>query len=140
MPRWARFLSCSFTGLLLSLLGFLLAAHWWEGGASFWAGLLDFVAAPAFWYLVSLFALLSGVGLILARVIVHLYELPDPVAGLMAGALVATIYVAFLLAAHAADWGGLAPGIHKVWPAGAVFAVPFGLSGAFTTWLWDRLD
>lgn len=140
MPRWARFLSCSFTGLLLTLCGFFLAAHWFEGRPGYWRGLLDYLTTPAFWSLVLLFGLLSGVGLIIARVAVNLYGLPDAVAGLVSGALVAVVYAAFLLAAHAPEWGGTAVGLHKAWPAGAVFALPFALAGAFTTWLWDRLD
>jgi hypothetical protein len=140
MPRWARFLSCSFTGLLLSLAGFCLAAYWWEGGAGYWRSLLDFAATPDFWYLVLLFGLFAGFTLVAARVAVHTYGFAGGVAGFLAGGTVAAVYVAFLISSHAGDWGGAAVGLARVWPAGGVFAAPFAVAGAVTTWLWDRLD
>lgn len=140
MPRWARFLSCSFTSLIVSLVGFLLAANWYEGGPRFWPQLMDFFSTNAFWSLVWLFALLGAVTLVIARIAVNLYGLPDSVAGLLAGGAIALVYATFLIASHVGDWGGVALGVQRTWVAGALFAVPFATAGAFTTWLWDRLD
>jgi hypothetical protein len=141
MPRWARFLSCSLTGLLLCLIGFLLTAYWWEGNATtYWPLLLNFMAMPDFWSLVSLFGLLCAGALLLGRIAVHLYGMAGAMAGLLCGALVALAYAAFLISLHAADWGGWSPSLQKSWPSAALFALPFALSGAFTTWLWERLD
>lgn len=140
MPRWARFLSCSFTGLLLSLSGFLFSAAWWEGGTRFWPSLLLFVAQPGFWYLTSLFWLLAGLTLLTARLSANLYELPGSVAGLGAGVLTAIGLAAFLTAVHAAEWGGWGVSLRKAWPGLLVFVLPFAVTGGVTSWLWDRLD
>ncbi|HYF91965.1 MAG TPA: hypothetical protein VD969_06940 [Symbiobacteriaceae bacterium] len=140
MPRWARFLSCSFTGLVLSLFEFFVAAYLFEGNAVFWQSAIDFAGMPAFWYLAGLFGLLVLHGLVLARALVRLAGLADGVAGLLSGAGVALFYAIFLVASHARDWGGWAAAASKAWPAGAVFALPLALSGAFTSWLWHRLD
>lgn len=140
MPRWARFLSCSFTGLLLSLAGFFVAAYWFEGGPRFWVELFESFSTLAFWSLVWLFALLAAITLLLARIGVNLYGWPDGLSGLVSGGLVSLAYVSFLVSSHSADWGGVALGIQRAWPAGAVFAAPLGFAGAFIAWLWDRLD
>lgn len=140
MPRWVRFLSCSFTGLLLALTGFFLAAYWWEGGAGYWQAVITFMSTPAFWYLAALSALLVAVSLFLGRLAVYLYGLPNGIAGLLAGFLVAAGYTLFLLSAHAESWGGMVGGLQKNWPSAAIFALPFTLSAGFTGWLWDRLD
>lgn len=140
MPRWARFLSCSFTGLLLSLTGLLVVAYWWEGGAGFWGSLLDFAATQEFWYLVLLLGLFAAVTLVAARAAVHVYGFAGPVAGFLAGGAVAVSYTAFIISTHTADWGGVTPGLHKVWPSGGLLAAAFAVTGSFTAWLWDRLD
>lgn len=140
MPRWARFLSCSLTGLLLCLIGFLLTAYWWEGNAGYWQLLLNFMAMTGFWYLVSLFGVLCAAALLLGRIAVNLYGMPDAMGGLIAGALVALVYAVFLISLHAEDWGGWSNSLQKSWPSAALFAMPFALTGAFTTWLWERLD
>ncbi|HYG57369.1 MAG TPA: hypothetical protein VD902_04820 [Symbiobacteriaceae bacterium] len=140
MPRWARFLSCSFTGLLLAVVGFLVAAYWWEGDARYWQAAVDFAASPAFWYLTAVFALLMAVSLVVARLAVRLYRMPSVPAGVLSGALVALGYTLFLVSTHADTWGGVLPGLYKLWPAAAVFAAPFALSAGFTAWLWERLD
>lgn len=140
MPRWARFLSCSLTGLLLCLIGFVLTAYWWEGNANYWPLLFNFMATRDFLYLLSLFGLLSAVALLLGRIAVNLYGMADGLAGLLMGALVALAYTSFLISLHAADWGGWSYSLQKSWPAAVLFALPFAISGAFTTWLWERLD
>jgi hypothetical protein len=140
MPRWVRFLSCSFTGLLLSLTGLLLVAYWWEGGAGFWRSLPDFATTPDFWHVVLLMGLCAAVTLLMARLAVHVYGFAGPVAGFLAGGAVALAYAAFLVSTHTGEWGGVGPGLHRAWPSGGLLAAAFGVAGAFTTWLWDRLD
>lgn len=140
MPRWARFLSCSFTCLLLSLIGFLLTAYWWEGGRHYWSRVMEFFATTEFLYLAFLFGLLSAATLVTARMAAKVYSLPGPLAGLVAGALVSLIYMAFILSTHAETWGGFAPGLQRLWPSMAPFAAPFAIAGALTSWLWERLD
>lgn len=140
MPRWARFLSCSFTALLTSLAGFLLVAYWYEGGAGYFRALLAFMAEPGFWHLVFIFALMAAATLLAGRLGVHLYRLDSPAAGALAGGLVALVYITVLLSMHASTWGGLLRGVKRVWPAGALFALPLVLSGGLVNWLWDRLD
>ncbi|MFZ5816661.1 MAG: hypothetical protein ACOY93_15430, partial [Bacillota bacterium] len=75
MPRWARFLSCSFSGLLLALTGLLLAAYGQERSPRFWAGLQEFLTTPEFWSLVWLFALLVALSLVGGRVLARLWGL-----------------------------------------------------------------
>lgn len=140
MPRWARFLSCVVTGLLLALPGFLTAAWWREGGPDFWRDLMDFMGTTGFWSLVWLFVLLSALTVLLGRITANLYGVSGGLAGLLAGAVLALAYAAFLVAAHAPEWGGLAGSLQKSWPSAPLFAAPVGLAGAFTGWLWDRLD
>ncbi|HEY8347752.1 MAG TPA: hypothetical protein VIL07_10875 [Symbiobacteriaceae bacterium] len=140
MPRWARFLSCSFTALVLSLSGFLLTAYWYEGGDGYWRSLLSFMAEPGFWNVVSFFALMAVLTLLAARAAVHLSRLPSPVAGALAGGLVVLIGITVILSMHADHWGGLAGGLRRAWPAAAPFALPFVLSGGLVNWLWDRFD
>lgn len=140
MPRGIRFLSCSFTGLLISLLGFLMAAYWYEGGRDYWQAAIDFTATAGFWYLAGLFALLGAVALIGARLAVYLVGLADAVAGICAGAAVAFVYAFFLITSHAQAWGGLAIALQKSWAPALAFTAPFALSGGFTAWLWHRLD
>jgi hypothetical protein len=140
MPHWVRLLSCSVTGLVFSLTGFLVAAAATEGGAGFWQNTADFAGTAAFWQLVWIFAAMVVAALLVARVTKHLYGVAGPGAGLMAGGAVALIYSWFVLAAHARDWGGLALSLQKAWPDAGLFILPFALSGAFTSWLWDRLD
>lgn len=140
MPRWVRFLSCTFTGLALSLVGALLAAGWWEGGAGFGPALLNFLSTAAFWYLVGLFGLLAMITLLLGRIAVNLYGLADAVGGVLAGALVALVYGAFLVATHASDWGGMLVALQRSWLPALIFTLPVALSGGFTGWLWQRLD
>jgi hypothetical protein len=140
VPRWVRFLSCSFTGLLISLLGFFLAVSWYEGGHNYWRSLVDFAGTSGFWYLTALFGLLVAAGLLIARLAVHFVGLADAVAGMAAGAVPAAMYAVFLVAAHAGDWGGWAVSLQKSWAAAGVFIAPFALGGGFTAWLWHRLD
>lgn len=137
MPRWARFLSCSFTGFLVSLVGLFVAAYLYEGNSAFWQGAINFAGSPAFWSLAGLVGLLMVGALLLARLLVRLYRLTGGLAGLLSGAALALLYATFLVATHAWDWGGF---LHKAWPAALVFALPFALAGGFATWLWDRLD
>jgi len=139
MPRWARFLSCTLTGSVLALAGVLLVTAWLEGGPSFWSQVMAFAGTPAFWSMALLFALLVAVALLLARLAAHLCQLNSAAAGALAGAFLAILYGAFLLAAHAADWGGAAAGLHRAWPAVPLFALPFALAGGLMAWLWDRL-
>ncbi len=139
MPRWARFLSCTITGLLLSLIGFFMVAYWREGGPEFWPNVFDFLATAAFWGLAWLFVILSALTLVLARVGVKIYGLGAAVSGILSGLLVALAYASFLIASHAPDWGGLAASIIKVWPSAVAFSVPLALSGAMTDLLWERL-
>ncbi|MDF2630924.1 MAG: hypothetical protein K0R39_4755 [Symbiobacteriaceae bacterium] len=138
MPQWARFLSCSFTGLLVSLIGFFTAAYLFEGTADYWQSLANWLVTPAFWYLAGLFGLLVALALVAARLLVRIYGLTDGTAGLAAGAVVPLIYALFLAATHAGNWG---PGAiwQKTFPAALVFALPFALASGFTAWLWDRL-
>jgi hypothetical protein len=140
MPRWARFLSCSFTGWLLIMVGFIMSAYWFEGGATYWESLLAFLTTPGFYGLVLLFALMAAIMLVVSRIAVNLYGFGDALAGGLSGALMAVVYAAFLIANYQQDWGGLAIALQRAWPAAFAFAAPFALSGAFTTWLWDRLD
>lgn len=128
------------TGLLLALPGFLAVAWWREGGPGFWRDLMDFVWTAGFWSLFWLFALLSALTVLLGRVIANLYGISGGTAGLLAGGVLALAYAAFLVAAHAPEWGGLAGSLQKSWPSAPLFATPVGLAGAFTGWLWDRLD
>jgi hypothetical protein len=132
MPRWIRFLSCTFTGLMLSLFGFLAIAYWWEGGPSFMQGLLNFLPTSAFWTLVASFGLVAAVALVGARVLIHMTDMAVGLAGFIAGGSVAAVCASFL----AASQGGMI----KLWPTGLVFALPFALTGVVTTWLWERLD
>jgi hypothetical protein len=132
MPRWIRFLSCTFTGLMLSLLGFLATAYWWEGGPSFMQGLLNFLPTSAFWTLVGSFGLVAGIALVGARVLIHLTGMAVGLAGFIAGGSAAAVCAMFLVASQG--------GMIRLWPASAVFALPFALTGVVTTWLWERLD
>ena len=140
MPRWARFLSCSFTGLFLALAGLFAAAGLTEGGNGFWQAAFDFAGTPAFWTLVWTFAAISMGALLVARLTVHVYRLAGPVAGLLAGGLVALVYTLFLIASQAGHWGGFALALQKSWNAAGLLLLAFGVAGAFTNWLWDRLD
>jgi len=140
MPRWARFVSCSFTGLLFSLAAFMLTAFWREGRPGFWLSVLDFLATPSFWSLMLLFAIMTGAALLTARALVKLCGLPAGVAGGVAGCVVAGAYVLFLMASHAPDWGGLAAAARRSWIDSALFLLPFTLGGSLTAWLWERLD
>lgn len=140
MPRWVRFLSCSLTGLLVSLTGFLLTAWWWEGGPRYWAQVMDFIPTGAFLGLVTLFGVVVVVTLVLARLMVGVYDLGGAFAGLLSGLLVALAYAVFLVSSHLENWGGLLLGVRKAWPDAAVFGLPFAFAGAVVTWLWDRLD
>jgi len=140
MPRWARFLSCTFTGLLLSLPGFLLAAYYHEERSDFWSHLQEFLTTPAFWALVWLFAGVAAATLLLGRLLVNLYDLWSSLAGMIAGATLALAYIAFLLSTQVEAWGGPAALISRLWPAGGLIALPLALAGSFTTWLWDRFD
>ena len=137
MPQWARFLSCSFTGLLVTLTGFFTVAYLYEGTAEYWQSLTNWLVTPAFWYLAGLFGLLTALALVAARVLVRIYGLPDSAAGLIGGTLVSLIYAFFLAATHAPQWGSM---WGKTLTAALVFALPFAIGGAFTAWLWDRLD
>jgi len=140
MPRWARFLSCSFTAFLISLIGFLLVAYWYEGGEGYFRALLAFAAEPGFWYLVFVFALMAAAALATGRLGVHLYRLGSPAAGALAGGLVALVCTTVIFSMHARAWGGFIPGVQRLWPSAALFALPLMLSGALVNWLWDRLD
>lgn len=140
MPRWARFLSCSFTGLLLSLTGFVLAAYAQERTPRFWSGMQEFLTTPEFWSLVWLFALLTATGLLGGRILANLWGLAGSLAGFLSGAALALCYVAFLLATHLPEWGGWRGALPRVWPAAAWVTLPFALSNAFISWLWERLD
>lgn len=140
MPRWARFLSCSFTGVLLSLTGFFLVVSWWEGRPGFWQGVIGYLGTAMFWWLAAMFGLLTVVTLLAGRIAVNLYGLAGPAAGLIIGALPALFFATFIIAVHAGDWGGPAGALHRAWPAVGIFAVPFALSGGFINWLWERLD
>jgi hypothetical protein len=140
MPRWARFLSCSLTGLLLSLSGFLLAACAQERTTRFWSGLQAFLTTPEFWSLVWLFALVAALSLLVGRVLVHLWGLPASVGGFLSGGALALCYIAFLLAGQVPEWGGWAAAWPRIWPALGWISLPFALSGSLTNWLWERLD
>jgi len=139
MPRWARFLSCTFTALLLSLCGFLLAAYLTEHAPHFWSGLQAFLATADFWSLVLLFGLMAAAGLMSARAVVNLYGLPDPLSGFLAGSAPAVCYVALLLASQLSAWGGWHGAWPRVWPAAVWLILPFALAGAVANWLWARL-
>jgi hypothetical protein len=140
MPRWARFVSCTVTGLLVALAGFALAGYWWEGGAGFWQSWLDFMATPAFRGLVLRFGLLLAAGLLLARLWVHYYPTTGSMAGLITGGLTGLAYALALTVTYAGRWGGLAAGLQKSWPAMLLFGLAFGLGGSVSGWLWERLD
>lgn len=140
MPRWARFVSCTFTGLLLSLVGFLMTAYWYEGGPTYWESLLDFLATPGFYSLVLLVTLMAAVTLVVGRLAANLCGFSDTIAGLLAGGVVAAAYCVLLVSMNASEWGGLGVATQRAWPAAGVFSAPFALAGAFTAWLWDRLD
>lgn len=140
MPRWARFLSCGFTGLLLSLTGFVLAAYSQEGAPRFWSGMQEFLTTPEFWSLVWLFALITAGGLLVGRLLVNLWGVAASLAGVVSGLALALCYVAFLLASQLPDWGGWGAALTRIWPAAGWFALPFALSGGFAGWLWERLD
>jgi len=137
MPRWARFVSCSFTGFLVSLVGLFVAAYLYEGRSNYWQSAISFAGSPVFWYLAGVVGLLMVGALLLARLLVRFYPLPGALAGTLAGSALALLYATFLVATHAREWGGL---LHRVWPAALVLALPFALSGGFAAWLWDRLD
>lgn len=139
MPRWARLLSCSFTGLLLSLTGFLVAAYAQEPLPRFWSGLQEFLTTPAFWSLVWLFTLLTVMGLLVSRALVNLWGLPASFAGFLTGGALALCYVAFLLAGLMPAWGGWAASWHRLWPEAGYLALPFALGGTFANWLYERL-
>lgn len=140
MPRWARFLSCTLTGLLFSVVGFLLLADSVERKPNFWAEVVNFLGTIEFLSLVLLFILLTALTILLGRIGVNLYGMADGPAGFLAGGLVAMAHGAFLVSTYAADWGGLTIALQKVWPAAALFVLPFALSGAVANWLWDRLE
>jgi hypothetical protein len=140
MPRWARFLSCSFTGLVIATAGFFFTAWWREGGPGFWQATIDFMATSGFWYLAGLFGALVAVGLLLARVAAAAYGSQGPVLGILSGAAVALVYSFFLVSAHAPGWGGLWLGLQRSWGSMAIFAAPFALAGGSVTWLWERMN
>jgi hypothetical protein len=140
MPRWARFVSCSFTGLLIAMVGFFFAAWWREGGPGYWQAVIEFVATPAFWYLAGLFGAMAGISLLLARAGANVYGTKGPVPGFLAGAAVALAYSFFLISAHAADWGGFALALQRSWLSVLLLTLPVALAGGFVSWLWDRLD
>jgi hypothetical protein len=140
MPRWARFLSCSVTGLLVSLGGLIATARWQDGSSHFWRGLFEFVTTPGFWYLVALLGLIAAATTLFARITVHLSTLSGGAAGLMTGGVTALVYAAFLVAAHAHEWGGAAGALQKAWPDALYLAAPFALSGMVAGHLWDRLS
>jgi len=139
MPRWARFLSCILTGLLCSLVGFLVLADHVERKPNFWAEVVNFLGTSEFLSLVLLFMLLTTLTILLGRIGVNLYGIAGGPAGFLAGGLIAMAYGAFLVSTYSADWGGLAIALQKVWPAAALFVLLFALSGAVANWLWDRL-
>ncbi len=140
MPRWARFLSCGFTGLLLSLSGFFLAASYLEPRPDFWGRLQEFMTTPPFWALVWQFAGVAAMALLLGRLLVNLHGLWGGTAGFLAGAAMALAYIAFLLSTQVDAWGGLSGAWPRLWPAGGYMALPLALSTGFATWLWDRFD
>lgn len=139
MPRWARFLSCTLTGLLISLTSFLMAAYWYEGGGTFWAQVAAFLVTSEFVNLVLLFGFLTAFTVLLGRAAANLYGMAGGAAGFVAGAGVSLAYGAFLISAQSADWGGLMPALQRVWPAVGYFVLPFALGGTVATWLWERL-
>lgn len=139
MPRWARFLSCTITGLLMSLVGIVLTAYAQERIPRFWSSLQEYLVTPEFWSLVWLFALLSAVGLVMSRVVCNLSGLPASFAGFLTGGAVAFCYVAFLLAGHLPEWGGWAAAWPRIWPAAGYLALPFAVGGGAANWLWERL-
>jgi len=140
MPRWARFLSCTLTGLLLSLVGFILAAFATERAPHFWSGLRGFIATPEFRDLCLLFGLMAAAALISGRILARLSGLGGSQAGFLAGSILALCYVAFLLASQVPIWGGWAGAWHRIWPAAVWMAMPFALAGALQNWLWERLE
>lgn len=139
MPRWARFLSCSFTGLLLSLTGFLLTAYGQEQAPRFWSSLQEFLTTQEFWSLVWLFALLTALGLVLSRVLVKLWGLGATLAGFLTGGALAFCYVAFLLAGLLSQWGGWAASWPRIWPEAGYLALPFAVGVGLSGWLYERL-
>lgn len=139
MPRWARFLSCTLTGLVLSLVGFLLAAYATERAPYFWSGLRGFLATPQFRDLCLLFGLFAAAALAVGRLLTHLSGLSGIQAGFLAGGMLALCYVAFLLASQVPIWGGWAGAWPRIWPAALWMALPFAVAGAFQNWLWERL-
>lgn len=140
MPRWARFLSCSLTGLLISLTGFVLAAYGQERATGFWGGMQEFLTTPEFWSLVWLCALIAGAALLLGRIVANLWGWAAGLSGFLAGGALALCYVAFLLASHLDEWGGWRAALPRIWPASAWLSLPFALAGAFATWLWEQLE
>jgi len=140
MPRWARFLSCTLTGLLCSVVGFLVVADWVERKPNFWAEVVNFLGTTEFLSLILLFLCLTAMTMFVGRAGVNYYGIAGGPAGFLAGGLIAMAYGAFLVSTYAADWGGLTIALQKVWPAAALFVLPFAVSGAIANWLWDRLE
>lgn len=140
MPRWVRFLCCSLTGVLLAVPGLILTAYWQEGRPGFWLALLQFAATSAFWGLLILCLLLVAGGLLAGRGLIRLADLSDPMAGFLTTGSLALGYIAFLTAANASLWGGPSGALQRLWPAGALIALPFALAGSMASWLWGRLE
>ncbi len=140
MPRWARFLSCTITGSLLTFGSVLAAAAAVERPHAFWRSFQAFAVTPAFWRLLLLFVLLAAGAVAAGRAIVHLYGLPPAAAGAIAGAVLAACYMAALVSGHLPGWGGWEGALPRVWPAALWMALPFTASGAAAGWLWERLE
>lgn len=139
MPRWARFLSCTVTGTLLSCGGVLLAAAAAERSPGFWRAFQAFAVTPAFWGMLLLFGALSAGVVAAGRALVHLYGLPAETAGATGGAALAACYLAALVSGHLQAWGGWEGTLPRLWPAALWLALPFAASGAAAGWLWNRL-
>lgn len=140
MPRWARFLSCTVTGAVLSFGGVLLAAALAERPQGFWKALQAFAVTPGFWALALLFCGLAAGAVAAARALVALYGLPPAAAGTLGGAALAACYLAALVSGHLHAWGGWEGTLPRLWPAALWMALPFAASGAASGWLWERLD
>mgnify|MGYP001263529815 FL=1 len=140
MPRWARFLSCTVTGALLSLGGVLLAAAAAERPPEYWRALQAFAVTPAFLGLVLFFVLLAAGTVATARALAGLYGLPAAAAGVIGGTVLAACYMAVLVSAHLPAWGGWEGTLPRLWPSALWVAAPFAASGAAAGWLWERLD